>query len=160
MAIQEPMTIKAWLDLQTGTGKVEKIGKLFGDHVFGFLLLSCTSNSKLQNVTIILVGAFPDATDAFSNASIVYYSSKRYTCNQHFEKLHNSLFCAVYCWHFSFITLLFSTTTTDLSLYEVFKLFPRWPLIFWSFLLPPLATHDVVPNQTRSNSKWMTKTLS
>ena len=39
---------------------------------------------KLQNVNIILLGAFPDATDAFSDASIVYYSSKRYMCHQHF----------------------------------------------------------------------------
>ena len=39
---------------------------------------------KLQNVNIILLGAFPDATDAFSDASIVYYSSERYMCHQHF----------------------------------------------------------------------------
>ena len=39
---------------------------------------------KLQNVNIILLGAFPDATDAVSDASIVHYSSKRYMCHQHF----------------------------------------------------------------------------
>ena len=43
-----------------------------------------SSRSKLQNVNIILLGAFPDATDAFSDTSIVYYSSKRYMCHQHF----------------------------------------------------------------------------
>ena len=51
-----------------------------------------------------------------------------------FEKLLHILFSEVYCWHFGFITLLFSATTTDMSLYEVFNLFPRWPLVFRSFL--------------------------
>ena len=32
----------------------------------------------------------------------------------------------------------FYATTTDMSLYEVLKLFPRWPLVFRSFLLPLL----------------------
>ena len=40
----------------------------FGDLGFGFLFLS---RSKLQNVNIILLGAFPNATDAFPDASIV-----------------------------------------------------------------------------------------
>ena len=52
-------------------------------HGFGFLISSRTSRSKLQNVNKILLGAFLDATDAFSDASIVYYSSKR-SCHQHF----------------------------------------------------------------------------
>ena len=51
------------------------------DNGFGFLF---SSRSKLQNVNITLLGAFPYATDAFSDASIVYYSSKRYMCHQHF----------------------------------------------------------------------------
>ena len=77
-----PITIKAWPDLRKGTGEVAKnlkifwgkVGELFGDHGFGFLFSPRTSRSKLQNVNIILLGAFPDATDALSNASIVYYS--------------------------------------------------------------------------------------
>ena len=56
--------------------KLRKILKLFGarwenssgDNGFGFLF---SSRSKLQNVNITLSGAFPDATDAFSDASIV-----------------------------------------------------------------------------------------
>ena len=40
----------------------------FGDHGFGFLF---SSRSKLQNVNTILLGAFPNATDAFPDASIV-----------------------------------------------------------------------------------------
>ena len=90
--MQEPMTIKAWPDLQTGTGEIEKnlnifwgkVGKLFGGHSFSFLSLS---HSKLRNVNMILFGAIPDATDAFPDVSIVYYSSKRYMYNQHFWKV-------------------------------------------------------------------------
>ena len=41
----------------------------------------------LQNVNMILLGAFPNATGAFSDASIVYYSSKRYMDNQHFWRI-------------------------------------------------------------------------
>ena len=55
----------------------------FGDHGFGFLFSPRTSRSKLQNVNMILRDALPDATDALSNASVVYYSN-RYLCNQHF----------------------------------------------------------------------------
>ena len=36
---------------------------------------------------MILFGAVPDATDAFPDVSIVYYSSKRYMYNQHFWKV-------------------------------------------------------------------------
>ena len=39
---------------------------------------------KLQNVNTFLLGAIPDATDAFFDVSIVYYSSKRHMCHQHF----------------------------------------------------------------------------
>ena len=53
---------------------------------------------KLQNVNIILLGAFPNATGAFSDTSIVYYSSKRYVPSNTFEKLLNILFSEVYCW--------------------------------------------------------------
>ena len=80
------MTIQAWPDLRIGTVEVAKNLKIvgarwensFGDH--GFF----SSRSKLQNVNIILHGAFPDATDTFSDASIIYYSSKRYMCHKHF----------------------------------------------------------------------------
>ena len=87
------MTVKVWPDLRIGTGEVAvKLRKIcnffgvrwensFGDHGFGFLF---SSRSKLQNVNIILLGAFLDATDAFSDASIVYYGSKRHMCHQHF----------------------------------------------------------------------------
>ena len=70
------MTIKAWPDLRIGTGDVAENLKFlgarwensFGDHSFGFLF---SSRSKLQNVNIILLGFFPDATNAFSDTSIV-----------------------------------------------------------------------------------------
>ena len=86
------MTIKAWPDLRIRTGEVAKNLNFFrarwensfGDHGFGLLFSSRTSRSKLQNVNIILLGAFPDATDGFSDASIVYYSSKRYICHKNF----------------------------------------------------------------------------
>ena len=61
-----------------------------------------------------------------------------------FEKLLNILFSEVYCWYFGFITLLFSATITDMSLYEVLNLFPRWPLVFRSFVLPTFVVRDVV----------------
>ena len=89
------MTIKAWPDLRKGTGEVakdlkifgSKVGGLFGDHGFGFLFSPRTLRSKLQNVNMILLDALPDATDALSNASIVYYSSKKYLYNQYFWKI-------------------------------------------------------------------------
>ena len=61
-----------------------------------------------------------------------------------FEILLNILFSEVYCWYFGFATLLFSATITDMSLYEVFNLFPRWPLVLWSLLLSPLVACKVV----------------
>ena len=61
-----------------------------------------------------------------------------------FEKLLHILFSEVYCWYFGFTTLLFSTTITDMSLYELLNLFPRWPLVFRSFLHSPLVAHDVI----------------
>ena len=62
----------------------------FGDHGYSFFFSPRTSRSKIQNVNMILLDALPDATDAtdatdaLSNASVVYYSSNRYLCNQHF----------------------------------------------------------------------------
>ena len=96
------MTIKAWPDLRIRKGEVAENLKIFwarwensfGDHSFGFLF---SSRSKLQNVNIILLSAFPDATDAFSDASIVYYSSKDICAINAFEKLLNILFSEVYC---------------------------------------------------------------
>ena len=89
MAIWEPMTIKAWPDLRIRTGEVAenvknfwgKVGEFIWGPRFWFFF---SSRSKLQNVNIILFTVFPDATDAFSDTSIVYYSSKRYMCHQHF----------------------------------------------------------------------------
>ena len=83
------MTIKAWPDLRIGKGEVAENLKIFWGKVGEFIWgprfwFSISSRSKLQNVSIILLGAFPDTTDAFSDASIVYYSSKRYMCHQHF----------------------------------------------------------------------------
>ena len=51
-----------------------------------------------------------------------------------FEKLFHILLSEVYCSHFGFTTLLLSATTTDMSLYEVLNLFPRWPLVLSSCL--------------------------
>ena len=73
------------------------------------------------------------------------------------EKLLNILFSEVYCWHFGFRRLLFSATKTDMSLYEVLNLFTRWPLVFRSFLHPPLVARDVVTPALRYEfSKWRT----
>ena len=49
-----------------------------------------------QNVNRILLGTLPDAIDTFPNASIVYYSWKRYMYKQCFWKLFNILFSEVY----------------------------------------------------------------
>ena len=49
-----------------------------------------------QNVNRILLGTLLDAIDTFSNASIVYYSRKRYMYKQCFWKLFNILFSEVY----------------------------------------------------------------
>ena len=68
-----------------------------------------------------------------------------------FEKLLNILFSEVYCWYFGFTTLLFSATITDMSLYELLNLFPRWPLVFRSFLHPLLVARDVV---TLYRARW------
>ena len=67
-----------------------------------------------------------------------------------FEKLLNILFSEVYCWHFGFRRLLFSATITDMSLYEVLNLFTRWPLVFQSFLRPPLVARDIETPATLS----------
>ena len=37
-----------------------------------------------------------------------------------------------------------AATITDMSLCEVLNLFPHWPLVFRSFLHPPLIARDVV----------------
>ena len=68
-----------------------------------------------------------------------------------FEKLLNILFSEVYCWYFGFTTLLFSATITDMSVYEVLNLFSRWPLLFRSFLHPPLARKLIM--LARANKK-------
>ena len=91
MAIREPMTIKAWPDLRIGKGEVAENLKIFWGKVGEFIwrprFWFSFFGSKLQNVNIILLGAFPDAIDAFFDASIVYYSSKRYMCHQNFRKI-------------------------------------------------------------------------
>ena len=71
-----------------------------------------------------------------------------------FEKLLNILFSEVYYWCFGFTTLLFSGTITDMSPYELLNLFPRWPLVFRSFLHPwcsnsrNFAMHDVLTRRS------------
>ena len=71
-----------------------------------------------------------------------------------FEKLLNILFSEVYCWHFGFKRLLFSATITDMWIYEVLTLFTRWPLVFWSFLHPPLVARDVITPHWNSPPYW------
>ena len=59
---------------------------------------------------------------------LLFNSAVKYICAINtFEKLLNILFSEVYCSHFGSTTLLFSatTTTTDMSLYEVLNLFPH-----------------------------------
>ena len=75
------------MELYKYNSKRGKAEKIFEGHALGFLFSSRTSRNKLQNVNITLLGASPDATDAFSDASIVYYSSKRCMYNQHFWKI-------------------------------------------------------------------------
>ena len=73
-----------------------------------------------------------------------------------FKKLLHILLSEVYCWHFGFTTLLLSATTTDMSLYEILNLFPRWPLLFRSFLPDPLVARDVVtPFRKWSQKKFL-----
>ena len=82
-----------------------------------------------------------------------------------FEKLLDILFSEVYCWYFGFTTLLFSATITDMSLYDVLALFPRWPLVFRSLLLPQLVARDVVtpkssPGIDPSHSNYLSSKVS
>ena len=74
-----------------------------------------------------------------------------------FEKLLNILFREVYCWYFGFTTLLFSATITDMSLYEVLNLFPRWPPVLWSFLHPPLVARDISNSHLIYARAWLNK---
>ena len=96
------MTIKAWPDLQTGTGEIVKnlnifwgkVGKLFGGHSFSFVSLS---HSKLQNVNMILFGAIPDATNAFPMSPLFITAVKDICTINTFEKLLNISFSEGYC---------------------------------------------------------------
>ena len=133
------MTIKAWPDLQKGTGEVTKnlkifwgkVGELFGDHGFGFLFSPRTSRSKLQNVKIILLGASVRMPPMPFPMPPLFITAVKDICTINtFEKLLNVLFSEVSCWHFGFTTPQFSATTTDMSLYEVLTLFHRWPFVF------------------------------
>ena len=75
-----------------------------------------------------------------------------------FEKLLNILFSEVYCWYFGFTTLLFSATITDMSLYELLNLFPRWPHVFRSFLYS-LARDVLTPDCSDSKDEmWSVST--
>ena len=65
-------------------------------------------------------------------------------CTINTFELLNILFSEVNCLHFGFTTRLFPDTTNDLSIYEVLKLFYRWPLVIGSFFLSPLVARDVV----------------
>ena len=64
-------------------------------------------------------------------------------CTINTFELLNILFSEVNCLHFGFTTRLLDTTN-DLSKYELWKLFHRWPLVFGSFFLSPLVARDVV----------------
>ena len=71
---------------------------------------------RLQNVNLILYGAFrmPPILSLFIQ------SVKDMCTIKTFEKLRYILFIEVNCLHFGVTTRLFSATTNDLSLYEVF----------------------------------------
>ena len=53
-------------------------------------------------------------------------------------------FSEVNCLHFGFTTQLFPDTTNNVSIYEVWKLFHHWPLVFGLFFLSLLVARDVV----------------
>ena len=71
-------------------------------------------------------------------------------CTINTFELLNILFSEVNCLHFGFTTRLFPHTTNDMSIYEVWKLFHCWPLVFGSFFLSPLVARDVVTPFTES----------
>ena len=71
-----------------------------------------------------------------------------------FEKLLNILFSEVSCWHFGFTTPFSPFFTIDMSLYEVLTLFPHWPFVFRSFLLPPLVARDVITPMLNGKGDW------
>ena len=155
------MTIEAWPDLRNGTGEVSKNLKFFGarrENYLGTMALvfffssrtSRTSRSKSQSVNIILLGTFRMPPMPFPMPPLFITAVKDICAINAFEKLLNILYSEVYCWHFGFTTPLFSTTTTDMFLYDLLNLLPRWPLVFLSFLLPPLVARDVVTPWTRS----------
>ena len=133
-------------------------GKLFGGHSFSFFSLS---HSKLQNVNMILFGAIPDATNAFpAFLSPLFITAVKDICTVNtFEKLLHISFSEGYCWHFGFTTQLLSATTTDLSIYEVLRLFLRWPLIFQSIFLFRQCLIFVV-NTVTTCSKDLARTIS
>ena len=97
-----------------------------------FFFSSRTSRSKSQSVNSSWY--LPDATDAFSDASIVYYSSKRYMCNQRFWKtaehfiqwsilltfrLYNTIVFHNYNWYVSIWSIKFaSPLTTCISIFS------------------------------------------
>ena len=99
---------------------------------------------------ITLLGAFPDAT--FQMPPLFITVVKDICAINTFEKLRNILFSEVYCWYFGITTLLFSVTITDMSLYEVLHLFPRWPLVFWSISLSPTRRPWCIITRMRQES--------
>ena len=80
-----PMTINAWPNLRIGTGKVAKNLKILwgkvGEFIWGprfwfpFFVTHVTQQVTKRKYKSSC--AFPDATDAFSDASIVYYSNEK-----------------------------------------------------------------------------------
>ena len=44
-----------------------------------------------------------------------------------------------------------------MSLYEVLNLFPRWPLVFRSFLHPPLVARDAVTPEHLTSREAQTR---
>ena len=82
--------MKAWPDLRIGKGEVAENVNIFwgkvGEFIWGprFWFSFFVTQQVTKRKYNILLNAFPDATDAFSDASIVYDSSKRCMCHQHF----------------------------------------------------------------------------
>ena len=107
-----------------------------------------------QNVNRILLGTLPDAIDTFSNASIVYYSWKRYMYKQCFWKLFNILFSEVYNNNDCFLQLpMICLYMKHLSCFTA-----DHSIVFRSFFLPPLVASDVVsPLRCRNTSQLFKK---
>ena len=152
------MTIKAWPDLPTGTGEVAKNLTFFGARwenylgatvlVFFFRHARCAVSYKTWIWFFLMPFRMPPIP--FSMPPLFITAVKDICAINTFEKLLNILFSEVSCWHFGFTTPFSPFFTIDMSLYEVLTLFPHWPFVFRSFLLPPLVARDVIT----PNAEW------